>query len=271
LPDGGARWKDVREFLDDMPLQHCTVKPPHEFCTICLRINYGVANDCPLFQQPYEGGQVATAPDARAPAQPAAPRGPREPLIDHLSREDVGHALRDDDFPIIEFSLSRKSEPKRRTAAKAAPTGARTEDEEPMEVSPLEVEPMGAAPAGPSSAPAPTKGATAAEPSGPAAPPSTGEGGAASDAGDAPAEKEGEVRQKVDPEELMHRIMEELEIPEDDEEASAPGDAEEGGVAKAPAGERGGEGARAAVGAEGGKPRVVEKRIVLRKRKKGEE
>jgi len=254
-----VRWKGVREFLDDMPLEHCATKPPHEFCTICMRINYGVANDCPLFSQPYTGDIAATA----APARPAAATTAREPVRDHLSRDDVSQALKGEDFPLIEFAGPRRAAAKRGATAKAAPGPTRTEGEEPLDVAPLEVVPMEAPPPSAPSAPGPgTEGPTV---------PDAASEAAAADAGDAAARQDGQARPKVDPEELMHRIMEELEIPEDEEEAGEAGDASEGAAGGAPAEGRGDEGARGAGGAEGAKPRVVEKRIVLRKRKRGEE
>jgi len=263
LPAGGVRWKGVREFLDDMPLEHCATKPPHEFCTICMRINYGVASDCPLFSRPYTGGATATV--EAAPARPAAAataaaaKAPREPMRDHVSRDDVRDALKGDDFPLIEFAGPRRAAAKGGAAAKSTAAPARRmEGEEPLDVAPLEVVPMEAPPKGAPDVPGPGVGGPAAS----AEPP---------EAGAAPAGQDGQARAKVDPEELMHRIMEELEIPEDEEEAGETGDASEGGAAGGPAEGRRDEGARGAGEAEGPKPRVVEKRIVLRKRKKGED
>ncbi len=263
MPAGGARWKDVREFLDDMPLSHCAVKPPHEYCTICMRIDYGVANDCPLFSQPYAGGMAAAA----TPARPAAAAS-HEPVLDHLSRDDVSHALRGDDFPLIEFAGPRRAAVKAKAGAKAAPPSARRGDEEPLDVAPLEVVPLGTESPVPATRPVAEPGTVSMAPVPEAAPSDVG---AASDTEVAPAAEEGQARPKVDPEELMHRIMEELEIPEDEEEAGEPGDAVEAGAAGVHAEERRDEGSRGATGADGGKPRVVEKRIVLRKRKKGDE
>lgn len=259
MPAGGVRWKGVREFLDDMPLEHCATKPPHEFCTICMRINYGVASDCPLFSRPYTGGATATVEVVPArPASSAAATSTREPVRDHVSRDDVRGALKGDDFPLIEFAGPRRAAAKGGAAARATAAPARMEGEEPLDVAPLEVVPMEAPPKGAPDAPGPEAGGPAASAELP-------------EAGAAPARQDGQARAKVDPEELMHRIMEELEIPEDEEEAGETGDAIEGGAAGGPAEGRHDEGARGTGEAEGPKPRVVEKRIVLRKRKKGEE
>jgi len=260
-----ARWRDVREFLDDLPVRHCQVKPPHEFCTICMRINYGVAYDCPLYGRPY------IAPSKR-PATGGA-RAPEEPVRASVTSEVAREALRGEEFPVIEFAGPR------RTKQAAAPK-AKEGDDAPLEVEALEVVAMGEAPAHkaepsapaapPHAAPAP---AAAEAPSGATAPPAA-TATAPGEAPGAPA-KPPSATPKVDPEELMHRIMEELEIPDEDEVPEA--DDEEGPGAKP------GEGAPSTTAAQEGpspagpgepeapasKPRVAEKRIVLRRKKKG--
>ena len=91
------RWRNVREFLDDLPKVHCSAKPPHEFCTVCMRINYIIAHDCPLFHQ-----------RPKRKLRPVMDREEEdEPLRDHLSADDVKQALKGDDFPIIEFAGPR--------------------------------------------------------------------------------------------------------------------------------------------------------------------
>lgn len=115
-----VKWRNVREFLDDLPTVHCTVKPDHEFCTVCLRINHLIAHDCPLFHQ---------KPKRKPRKRPVHESAPGEPIKDHISADDVAEVLKGEDFPIIEFAGPRgmpKTEP----------------DEEVLDVKPLEVVPM---------------------------------------------------------------------------------------------------------------------------------
>jgi hypothetical protein len=115
-----VRWRNVREFLDDLPTVHCTVKPDHDFCTVCMRINHLIAHDCPLFHQ---------KPKRKPRKQPVHESTPGEPLKDHVSADDVAEVLKGEDFPIIEFAGPRGM-PKAQ------------EDEEVLDVKPLEVVPM---------------------------------------------------------------------------------------------------------------------------------
>ena len=118
-----VRWRNVRELLDDLPKVHCTVKPSHEFCTVCMRINYRVAQDCPLFHQ---------RPKRKLRPLPDHWRDHHEPLKDHLTADDVKHILKGEDFPIIEFAGPRGT-------GKGGPHGG---DEEVLEVEPIEVKPI---------------------------------------------------------------------------------------------------------------------------------
>lgn len=119
-----VRWRNVREFLDDLPKEHCRVKPDHQFCTVCLRINYLVAQDCPLFH---------LKPKRKKTAPPPPPEARPEPMKDHLTADDVNKALKGEDFPIIEFAGPRG-------------TMAREADEDIFEVKPIDVKPMAAPP-----------------------------------------------------------------------------------------------------------------------------
>jgi len=118
------RWRNIRQFLDDLPKEHCPAKPDHEFCTVCLRINYIVAGDCPLFHQ---------RPKRKRLPPPSPSEARPEPIKDHLSAEDVKQALMGEDFPIIEFAGPRG-------------TGGHKDDEEIFEVKPIDVKPIGAPP-----------------------------------------------------------------------------------------------------------------------------
>jgi hypothetical protein len=114
-----VRWRNVREFLDDLPRVHCTAKPPHEFCTVCMRINYRIAHDCPLFHQ-----------HPKRKARPLVEREvDHEPIKDHVSTDDVVQVLKGEDFPIIEFAGPRGG-------------GHDSDEEEIIEVQPIEVSPL---------------------------------------------------------------------------------------------------------------------------------
>ncbi len=119
------RWRNIREFLDDLPTEHCSSKPDHEFCTVCLRINYLIAQDCPLYHQKPKRKKKAPS----APPPEARP----EPIKDHLSASDVKQALKGEDFPIIEFAGPRG-------------TGGKPKDEDVFEVKPIDVKPIAAPP-----------------------------------------------------------------------------------------------------------------------------
>jgi hypothetical protein len=116
-----VRWRNIREFLDDLPAEHCHEKPDHEFCTVCLRINYLIAQDCPLYH--------LRPKRKKKPAPPPPPEARPEPIKDHLSTDDVRQALKGEDFPIIEFAGPRG-------------TGGHEKDEEIFEVKPIDVKPM---------------------------------------------------------------------------------------------------------------------------------
>lgn len=115
-----VRWRNIREFLDDLPEVHCTTKPEHEFCTVCMRINYIIASNCPLYHVKPKRKRRAVAP---------AVEEQTEPLKDHLSVDDVKLVLKGEDFPIIEFGGSRG-------------VATRAEEEEVLDVAPLEVVPI---------------------------------------------------------------------------------------------------------------------------------
>jgi translation initiation factor IF-2 len=253
-----ARWRDVREFLDDLPVRHCQAKPPHELCTICMRINYGIAYDCPLYGRPYN------AP-AKRPATVGA-RASEEHVRTNVTSDVAREALRGEEFPVIEFAGPRR--PKQSAAPKA-----KEGDDAPLEVEALEVVAMDEAPAAKAEAPAPAATAPAA--------PEAASAAMAPPPADAPGEGPGAPTKppaasgKVDPEELMHRIMEELEIPDEEEAPEAedeegPGGKAEGDAPPANAGQEGpsSEGPDEP-DAPSSKSRVAEKRIVLRRRKRG--
>jgi hypothetical protein len=120
-----VRWRNIREFLDDLPKEHCLSKPGHEFCTVCMRINYLVAQDCPLLHQKPK--------KKRKLPPPPPPEARPEPIKDHISTDDVRQAMKGEDFPIIEFAGPRG-------------TGGHDKEEEIFEVKPLDVKPMAAPP-----------------------------------------------------------------------------------------------------------------------------
>ncbi len=227
----GVRWRNVREFLDDLPKSHCAVKPDHDFCTVCMRINYIVAHDCPLFHQ-----------------KPKRKRRPlhewgeehHEPIKDHLTADDVKHVMKGDDFPIIEFAGPRSGGPEA------------DRDEEIFDVQPIEVKPI------------------EAKPGKSKATPGTKTGDEAGGGEDAPP------RAKIDPDELMHKIMEELDIPEEEAEEPEAEEAEEpeaeGGEDETGPGEADGEGTEQAAEGEpeNGSPPKVEKKVVTKLRPKGD-
>lgn len=178
-----VRWRNVREFLDDLPRTHCTTKPPHEFCTVCMRINFYIANDCPLYHQ-----------RPKRKLRPLVDRDEEdEPVKDHLSAEDVRHALEGEDFPIIEFAGPRGG------------AGRDAGDEEIFDVKPIEVTPL---------AETPPKVAMKARV--PMAPKTGG--------------RETPMTGKPDPERVVQEIMEELEFPteEPDDETPEPKQGDEG-------------------------------------------
>jgi hypothetical protein len=173
------RWRNIREFLDDLPTEHCQAKPDHEFCTVCLRINFLIAQDCPLYHQ---------KPKRKRKAPPPPPEARPEPIKDHLSADDVVSAMKGEDFPIIEFAGPRG-------------TGGHDKEEEIFEVKPLDVKPMAAPP------PEALKKASKKEGRKEPAEPRT----EAADAKPATAVAD------RDPESIVQEIMEELEFPEGEE------------------------------------------------------
>jgi hypothetical protein len=171
------RWRNIREFLDDLPMEHCQVKPDHDFCTVCLRINHRVAHDCPLFHQ---------RPKKKRRVPPPPPESRPEPIKDHISASDVKQALKGEDFPIIEF---------------AGPRGTgKHKEEEIFEVEPIDVKPMAAPP------PEAIKKANKKE-----ARKEVKEQTEAADAKPATAVAD------RDPESIVQEIMDELEFPDEDE------------------------------------------------------
>ena len=121
-----VRWRNIREFLDGLPTEHCQFKPGHEFCTVCMRINYLIAHDCPLFHQKPRKKKKVLPP-------PPPPEARPEPIKDHISTDDVLLAMKGEDFPIIEFAGPRG-------------TGGHGKEEDIFEVKPLDVKPIGAPP-----------------------------------------------------------------------------------------------------------------------------
>ena len=227
-----VRWRNVREFLDDLPTVHCTVKPAHEFCTVCMRINYRVAFDCPLFHH---------KPKRKLRPLHEVEGSRQDPIREALTVDDIKHALSGDDLPIIEFAGPRGS-----TKKKEEP-----EDEifdvEPLDVTPLEM-PEPRAKAKPLKVDTPSKATPKEE-----------------------VEDEdlaqGAPSKGIDPDELMHRIMEELDIPEEeDEEEEAP---EEEGEAPDEEGDETPEEEEKeeAPEGDGAPPQVVKKAVVKRKPK----
>jgi hypothetical protein len=104
--------------LSDLPVRHCATKPRHTFCTICYRINYNVAFDCPLRERPEEAqGPVAPTPlpPAFAYAQPgAAPVWP--PSFPPPPPPEMPEG------PVIEFAKTGEVPAKRRVKAKPSET-----------------------------------------------------------------------------------------------------------------------------------------------------
>jgi len=124
MASDSPRWRNIREFLDDLPKEHCHSKPDHEFCTVCLRINYLVAQDCPLFH---------VRPRRKKAPMPTYEGTRAESVKEHLSADDVKQALKGEDFPIIEFAGPRGS-------------GASSKDEDIFEVKPIDVKPISSPP-----------------------------------------------------------------------------------------------------------------------------
>ena len=223
-----TRWRNIREFLDDLPSQHCHVKPDHEFCTVCLRINYLIAQDCPLYHQ---------RPKRKKKVPPPAPPEARpEPIKDHLSADDVKQALKGEDFPIIEFAGPRG-------------TGGHSKDEKVFEVKPFDVKPIAAPP--PEAIKKPPKKEEKKEP----------------EEDEAKPAKPATAVADRDPESIVQEIMEELEFPDgapiDDEvELDEKADTEEEGADE----EKGDE--KEEEGCEEDKPPVVKKEAVKKRRPK---
>jgi hypothetical protein len=177
----------VREFLDDLPRDHCTTKPPHEYCTVCMRINYLVANDCPLYH---------VKPPRKLRSRLDGKELEHEPLTDHLTKEDVAHALKGEDFPIIEFAGPRGT---------GRPEA--DEEEEVLEVKPIEVKPLAKTPPRVKKV---VKRPVREEPMVPKPEDASKE--------EAPrAETPTTSLSKTDVEELMQGIMQELEFPDEEE------------------------------------------------------
>lgn len=120
MASDSPRWRNIREFLDDLPKEHCHSKPDHEFCTVCMRINYIIAQDCPLFH---------LRPKRKKAPMPSYEGARTEPVKERLSADDVKQALKGEDFPIIEFAGPRG-------------TGAGAKEEGIFEVKPIDVKPI---------------------------------------------------------------------------------------------------------------------------------
>jgi hypothetical protein len=157
---------------------------------VCLRINFLIAQDCPLFH-------LRPKKKKKRPATPAPPETTPEPLKDHLSADDVKQALKGEDFPIIEFAGPRG-------------TGDHKDDEEIFEVRPIDVEPVKAPP--PDALKKPPKKIAKEDTSG----------------GDVVAEaKPATAVVDRDPESIVQEIMEELEFPESEEVGEDKGPSDE--------------------------------------------
>lgn len=234
------RWRNIREFLDDLPKEHCPAKPDHDFCTVCMRINYIVAGDCPLFHQ---------RPKKKRRLTPAPPEARPEPIKDHLSADDVKNALKGEDYPIIEFAGPRG-------------TGGHDKDEEIFEVKPIDVKPI-AAPPTEAMKKAPKK-------MGKEGPKEEGQRAADTKPATAVADR--------DPESIVQEIMEELEFPDDelaeeefeDEKEPEKGKKEpEKGEGDGPLEEEGGQEEGPVKEGDGeAKPPVVQKEAVKKRRLK---
>jgi hypothetical protein len=88
-----------------------------------MRINYRVAQDCPLYHQ---------RPKRKRLPKREHTEDDHEPIKDHVTADDVKHILKGEDFPIIEFAGPRGS------GSAASSSG----DEEVLEVEAIEVEPI---------------------------------------------------------------------------------------------------------------------------------
>jgi len=238
MPGQNPRWRNIREFLDNLPAEHCRTKPDHGFCTICLRINYLVAQDCPLYHQ--KPKKKRTVPP------PSPPEARPEPIKDHLSAEDVKQALKGEDFPIIEFAGPRG-------------TGGHSKDEKVFDVKPFDVKPIAAPP--PGALKKPPKKEEMKEP----------------EEDEAKPTKPATAVVDRDPESIVQEIMEELEFPDgapiDDEvemdakaEADEEGDDDRKGEDKE--GEPEEEGPEEEGPEEGDRPPVVKKEAVRKRRPK---
>ncbi len=190
MASGSVRWRNIREFLDDLPNEHCHVKPDHEFCTVCMRINYLIAQDCPLFHLRPKKKKLVPPP--------SPPEARPEPIKDHLSADDVKQAMKGEDFPIIEFAGPRG-------------TGGHKEDEDIFEVKPIDVKPMASPP-----------------PEAVKKPPKRTETEMASK-DDVPADaKPATAVADRDPESIVQEIMEELEFPESEDLDEDEGELDKG-------------------------------------------
>ena len=110
------RWNTREDFLSDLPVRHCATKPqPEIFCTICYRINYNVAFDCPLREVHVEPAHRPAAP-AFGPAAPFAAPGvaPWPPAFGAPPPPPEMP-----EGPVIEFAREGEVPPKRRVKAKA--------------------------------------------------------------------------------------------------------------------------------------------------------
>lgn len=123
------RWRTPGDFLADLPRFHCSVKPAHSFCTVCLRINTAVAADCPLRFEDAGGPPVRAAPPrAEGDFYPQAPPRAAEAEYQAMSHEHVSAAAVLPDAPVIEFASSTEPhKPRKRMKARVVQKRAATE------------------------------------------------------------------------------------------------------------------------------------------------
>jgi len=125
------RWRSVGDFLADLPRFHCSVKPPHGFCTVCLRINPGVASDCPLRFPDVPSAPVrAGPPRAQGDFYPRAPPAAAEAEYGAMRHERVPAQAVLPDAPVIEFARSTEPhQPRKRMKARAVQKRSAAEGE----------------------------------------------------------------------------------------------------------------------------------------------
>jgi hypothetical protein len=103
-----------------MPRFHCPVKPPHSFCTVCLRINPAVAADCPHRFEDLASAPVRSAPPvAEGDFYPDGP--PEASAAEHVAMEHerVPAEAVLPEGPVIEFAANTEPhQPRKRMKAR---------------------------------------------------------------------------------------------------------------------------------------------------------